>query len=105
MTTQDPKSGRFVKGQSGNPGGRQKSELSITALIDDAVSVNDWRTIFNHLKTKALRGNVKAIEMLMDRRFGKAIQQTQLTGADGGPVQITRVEMVLPPEDMDDSAI
>lgn len=73
MTERDEK-GRFIKGESGNPGGRPSGELSITALIDNAVTPQDWAFIFNKLLSMARRGNLKAIEMLMDRRFGKAVQ-------------------------------
>lgn len=77
MTDRDA-SGKFIKGKSGNPGGRQKGELSISALIDSAVSETDWMFIVDVLLRMARRGNLKAIEMLMDRRFGKAIQQTDV---------------------------
>ncbi|MHB8962006.1 MAG: DUF5681 domain-containing protein [Saccharofermentanales bacterium] len=83
MAERDPKSGKFVKGKSGNPGGRPKG-LSIIALIDAAVSEADWRNIISILKTKASRGDLKALEMLMDRRFGKATQM--IAGDGGGPV-------------------
>lgn len=83
MAIRDPITGKFVKGNSGNPGGRPKG-LSITALIDDAVSNADWQAIINILKTKAMRGDLKALEMLLDRRFGKAIQM--IAGDGGGPV-------------------
>lgn len=95
MQERDEK-GKFTKGTSGNPGGRPKSELSITALIDDAVTPADWDFIFKQLLKMARRGNLKAIEMLMDRRFGKAQQRTELTGEGGGPVQthVTMIEVI-----------
>lgn len=82
------KKGQFAKGVSGNPGGRPSGDISITALIDRAVSIDDWLFIFDLLKKKAFRGDLKAIEMLLDRRFGKAIQANEHTGKDGGPIVI-----------------
>ena len=79
MTDQDPSTGRFVKGNKANPGGRVRSDLSITTLIDKAVSDADWDFIIKQMLKQARRGNLKAIEMLMDRRFGKAIQATDNT--------------------------
>jgi hypothetical protein len=76
MVFKDPVTGKFIKGVSGNPGGRPKDALSITALIDSVVSEADWLFIFETLKKRARRGDIKAIEMLMDRRFGKAVQPT-----------------------------
>lgn len=66
--------GQFIKGESGNPGGRPVGSLSITALIDEAVTAEDWKLIIGELKKRAKRGDLKATEMLMDRRFGKAAQ-------------------------------
>ena len=91
MTDRDA-SGKFVKGNNANPGGRPKSDLSITALIDAAVNEDDWKFIIAALLKKARRGDHKAIEMLLDRRFGRPVQQNQLTGADGGAVAIRIID-------------
>ena len=80
--------GRYCKGESGNPGGRSASDISISALIDAAVSKEDWDFIFKTLLKMARRGNLKAIEILLDRRFGKAVQTNEHTGKDGGPIVI-----------------
>lgn len=77
MTDRDPTTGKFLPGNRANPGGRPKSDLSLTVLIDEVVSPNDWRFIIATLKKRARRGDVRAIEMLMDRRFGKPVQQTE----------------------------
>jgi hypothetical protein len=88
MINRDPESGKFLPGNKSNPGGRPKSDLSITALIDKAVSADDWDFIFASLLKKARRGDLKAIEMLLDRRFGKAVQQTTLSDPNGDAVKI-----------------
>lgn len=71
MGTRDPKTGKFVKGKSGNPGGRAKG---ITSLIDSAISEADWKELIGIVIDMGRRGNLKAIEMLLDRRWGKPIQ-------------------------------
>jgi hypothetical protein len=80
--------GKFIKGSSGNPGGRKKSDLVITDLIDQAVTKDDWLFIFDVLVRKARRGDLKAMEMLMDRRFGKPTQIQEHSGPQGGPIVI-----------------
>jgi hypothetical protein len=100
MTERGP-DGKFIKGNSGNPGGRPKSDYSITALIDAAVGESDWIFIIGVLLKRARRGDVKAIEMLMDRRFGKAIMQ--IGGANGAPIPVQLIEVALPPEESGDS--
>ena len=77
MTDQDPKTGKFVKGNKANPGGRPKADLSISALIDEAVTVDDWKFIITAQLKKARRGDQKSVEWLTDRRFGKPLQQTE----------------------------
>jgi len=103
MTDRGP-DGKFVPGSKGGPG-RKKLEVSegVTALIDSVVTVEDWGKIIIKLRDLAIRGNLAAINALMDRRFGKPMQRNEVTGANGGPVQITRVEIVLPNEEADDS--
>ena len=92
MTNRDPTSGKFLPGNKANPGGRPKSELSITALIDQAVTADDWKFIFSTLLRNARRGNLKAIDMLLDRRFGKATQP--LAGENGGAIPISIIEII-----------
>ena len=77
MTDQDPKTGKFVKGNKANPGGRTRSDLSLSALIDEAVTDDDWKFIIKAQLTRARRGDQKSIEWLTDRRFGKAMQPTE----------------------------
>lgn len=95
MTDRGP-DGRFLKGSSPNPGGRPKSDLSITALIDEAVTADDWKEIITVLFKRAKRGDLKAIEMLLDRRFGKPVQQNNIAGADGGSIVFTIQERTAP---------
>jgi hypothetical protein len=83
--------GRFVAGESANPGGRPKSELSITALIDKAMTEADWLFIIEAQIKRARRGDQKSIEWLTDRRFGKALQATEISGKGGGAIEVIHV--------------
>lgn len=71
MGNRDPKTGKFVQGKSGNPGGRAKG---ITSLIDSAISEADWKELIGIVIDMGRRNNLKAIEMLLDRRWGKPLQ-------------------------------
>ena len=88
MTQERDEKGKFVKGVSANPGGRPKADYSISALIDEAVSLSDWNFIISILKKKARRGDYKAIEILLDRRFGKPVQPNEHTGKDGAAISL-----------------
>lgn len=81
MAGRDPKTGRFMKGVSGNPGGRPKG---IYTLIDESLGDADWQELINLLTKLAMRGNLKAMEMLLDRRWGKPTQSIE--AGDGGAV-------------------
>lgn len=75
MTNRDA-NGKFVKGESGNPSGRPKMEMPLTDLIDACITLDDWKDMIKKLKPRFIRGEIKVIELIMDRRFGKAIQFT-----------------------------
>ena len=86
MAVRDPKTGRFVKGFSGNPGGRPKG---ITALLDDAISDEDWQKFIKVLTKFAASGNLKAMEMLFDRRWGKPTQSIEAGDKSGLKISVT----------------
>ena len=58
------------------------------------------REIAEALYSKAAEGDVAAIREIGDRLDGKAAQALQLTGEDGGPVQLAAVEWnIVKPKD------
>jgi hypothetical protein len=83
----------FKKGQSGNPKGRPpirdikvvlqellSQEKNGTQLIDGLMSV---------VVNKALKGDLKAVDMLLSYTFGKATQRTEITGSEGEKIDFT----------------
>ena len=77
MTDRDPTNGKFVKGNKANPGGRPRSDITLIQLIDSVVKSEDWEAIIKKILVKAKNGDMKAMELLLDRRFGKPLQQTE----------------------------
>lgn len=75
-------------------------ETSVSALIDAAVTVEDWQAIIATLANRARRGDLKAIEMLLDRRFGKPVQQNLIGNLDGTP--LVKGYVSISPDDWDD---
>jgi len=86
---------KFKKGQSGNPNGRPKmpdlSEAVAKVLNKEKDGVKAIDAILMKLHEMALDGNVKAIELLLDRGFGKVRQDVDLTsnGETLAPAPIT----------------
>lgn len=77
-----PQTGRFLPGVSGNPHGRPTKRSLVEALRD--------LTDADALARELLRRSKKSDQVLMyiyDRLEGRPKQATELTGADGGPLE------------------
>lgn len=85
--------GRFAKGASGNPKGRPLSapELKEAARKCGAQAIADLLSIAGDKKVaKPVR--IKAWDLLLQRGYGKPSQE--ITGPQGGPIQVARVKAV-----------
>lgn len=74
---------QFKPGQSGNPLGRPKKLPAIDVLMAEVLgSIDDKKSeaqaIIEALVKRALKGDVRAAEVLLDRGYGKAKQTTEL---------------------------
>lgn len=82
---------------AGAPEGNQNSSKSNrlwAETIRRAVVQSDperLRSIAEKLLDMAASGDIQAMKELGDRLDGKPKQQTEVTGTDGGPLQITEV--------------
>jgi hypothetical protein len=88
--------GRFVKGQSGNPGGRPKAAHDLKALAQEqtAEAVKTLIDVMKNGDKDAAR--VAAASALLDRGYGKPMQSIDVT-------QRRAVDEI--PEDLIDAAI
>jgi len=81
----------FPKGVSGNPGGRPKTLPFTDALKAELQKkkghIDNATAIAKKLVEMAIKGDLKAAEMIGDRVEGKPMQRNELSGADGGPIQ------------------
>jgi hypothetical protein len=88
----------FKKGQSGNPNGRPKKLPQIDVLLADVLGeensdgIEAAKIILMALRKKAAQGDVRAAELLLDRAYGKAKQQMDVTSG-GNPVPIPQIIM------------
>ena len=82
-------SGKFVKGNPGGPG-RKKREVETDYLIAlvKAVSMEDWEAIVHKAVVQARHGDAVARKWLADYIIGAPVQRQEVTGADGGRVEI-----------------
>lgn len=74
----------FKKGQSGNPKGRPKKlpqldELMAEVLGEEKDGMTAAKAILAKLRQKAISGDVRAAEIMLDRAYGKAKQSMEIT--------------------------
>lgn len=77
MAKRGGKQTQFKKGESGNPNGRPKKmpelkEVLEKVMLDESKGITAVEAIILRLRQLAIGGNLKAIEMLMDRLYGKS---------------------------------
>lgn len=73
----------FSKGQSGNPNGRPKKipdldKLLADVLGDEKEGISAGQAILMALRKRAISGDVRAAEVLLDRAYGKPKQNLQV---------------------------
>jgi len=84
---------KFKKGQSGNPKGRPKlpdiKDVLAQYLADEKDGVNALEAMILRLRQMAVGGDLKAMEMLMDRANGKPKQADDYTtGGEALPAPV-----------------
>ncbi len=87
---------QWKKGQSGNPKGRPKKlpdlkELLISVLGESKDGKTAMEVVLMAIRAKALKGDTRAAELLLDRAYGKPKQETDVI------TTFTQVIMPLPP--------
>lgn len=86
----------FQKGVSGNPSGRPPDVMGqairkVLAEKDPATKKKNAEALARKLFQMGMAGNVEAIKELNNRSDGKVKDKVELSGGNGGPVQITLV--------------
>jgi hypothetical protein len=97
MAAKDIEKHKFKKGQTGNPNGRPKklpelNKLMADILGDEKNGLTTAERILKAIEAKALRGDIKAAEMLLDRGYGKPKQTTDTNITTTEPLVILLTE-------------
>jgi hypothetical protein len=82
----------WLPGVSGNPGGRPKGIASLVReQTADGADLIDFLVKVVHNKRQPMRLRLEACAQLLDRGFGKPLQQMELSGPGAEPLTI-RIE-------------
>lgn len=78
--------GQYLAGTSGNPGGQQKG---LAAFREKLATLDEqaFLVMQEALHSGDQKVQLMALKEFYDRRWGKATQAVELTGANGGPMQ------------------
>lgn len=85
----------MAKGETLNPNGRPKKlpeldKLLANVLGEEKDGVTAAEAILKALRMKAAKGDVRAIEVMLDRAYGKAKQQTDMNIVGAIPFVLER---------------
>ena len=75
---------RFKKGVSGNPAGKPRKLPELDKLIAEVLGeekngITAAEAVLKAMLAKAARGDVKAAQLILDRAYGKSLQQIDMT--------------------------
>lgn len=69
---------KFKPGQTGNPNGRPKKLPELDRLLADVFGDDQMEKVLKAIYAKALKGDTRAAEIILDRGYGKAKESVQL---------------------------
>ena len=82
---------RWKQGQSGNPSGKRRNDLS--REIARAVFENNPDAIYRAMTRAILQGSAYAFKEVADRGYGKVQNSIEVTGQDGGLADLSNEEL------------
>jgi hypothetical protein len=87
-------SGKWIKGHANNGAGRKPriDEEDKNRLFDKAFPKSRKIAILNKLGAMAEKGDLGAIKLSLEYLYGKPIERKELTGENGGPIEIEAYE-------------
>jgi hypothetical protein len=93
MNNKREHTGRWKKGQSGNPGGRPSAHKELSLLIQKTLALPDGTNLAVNKLIEVMehgehRDAVAAVKLLKGYGYGSPKQHVEMTGEDGGPLEV-----------------
>lgn len=85
---------KFQKGKSGNPGGRPKENIEVRELAREYTTEAIERLAY-WMRSDNPKASGGASIALLERGWGKAVQPTEHSGKDGGPIEFNEIKVQL----------
>lgn len=86
------KGGAPLGNQNGKKGKLFYNQLRIALVQEDSRKL---RNIADKLVAAAEQGEPWAVKEIMDRVDGKAVQATEISGVDGGEIELKQIEFII----------
>lgn len=94
-----PKGNQFAKGTT--PTRRARNALCRVLATDKLKGINRLDEIWAKQVMLAIQGDAQAVKLIVETLDGKPRQQVEATGANGGPIQISAIDVsALTPEQL-----
>ena len=81
--------GPWKPGQSGNPSGRPKVAQEFRARCREFMEADGWEKLAVLATDRRSKDHMKALELICGYAYGKPKQGLELTGDEGGDINIT----------------
>lgn len=91
--------GRFLPGQSGNPGGRPRTPASVRESFRECteLALTTLKQVMQDVEAPP-SSRVKAAEVTLAYGWGRPTQPFEISGPEGGPVKTEAVSREVDPE-------
>ena len=80
--------GQFIKGASGNPGGRPAVAREFKEKCQDFMTEEGWQKLVAIARCNMPQDAIRAIKIIIEHGYGRPVQGVELSGEGGGNISV-----------------